>query len=632
MSSSSHALRARRPSLGAHLLALAAVAVLPALVAGGITAWNLAEVFRRSFEANLRDEARYLSQTVDKEVELHLAALRALAASPLLEEPDLGGFDRQARQLSHLLGSFLTVVDGGLKHRVDTRLPSGVTPYAEEPPTGPVARAIATGRPVVSDFLPSRGEGGSGAFAVVLPVPRDGRAPMALDLPLPVHRVQRLLDNARDDTSGYAMLLDDAGRIAGLTRSADASLGQAVPDWVTAANGAGQQEGVVQGVSPSGTEVLVAFRRLEHAPWTVAVAEPLNAYHAAWRRPLADFAGISMLLVTVAGVAALMLARGLTRPLSLLAQHAEAVAARRGRRPLPEPPSPSAVAEIETLRRALLRAEAALQHAAEAERQAAQRQRLLAGELSHRVKNALAVVQAVSAATFRVAPTLAEFRPAFEGRLQALARAHGLLLRSAWQTADFADLLEGELAPFRGDGGGSDAGGTITVQGPPVMLSPRQGLSLGLILHELATNAAKHGALAPGSPGQLRVLWRVERDDGEEQPSSRPQRDRLVLLWEETALASAPALATHGAKAEPAGAAADPVGSGGVRRGTEGQAQPKRAAPPGAAAKGNQPAGASSGGLGERLIRRLAAYDLAGRAELEREPNSLRWRLSIPLG
>ncbi len=132
------------------------------------------------------------------------------------------------------------------------------------------------------------------------------------------------------------------------------------------------------------------------------------------------------------------------------------------------------------------------------------RQTLLMQELAHRVKNTLALVQAISAQTLRGAGTLAAARESLEARLLALSRAHEVLLQGTWQSAALADLVA-TAAALHG-GGEADR---FAVSGPEITLCARFGLTLALMLHELGTNAAKHGALSrPG--GRVAITWAVQ--------------------------------------------------------------------------------------------------------------------------
>ena len=134
------------------------------------------------------------------------------------------------------------------------------------------------------------------------------------------------------------------------------------------------------------------------------------------------------------------------------------------------------------------------------ERQAAlRRQELLVGELQHRIKNLLGVVAGIAHQTARTSGSLEVFSEAFNGRLASLARAHDVLTSSIWERAPFRALAEELLAPYLVDG-------RARVSGPTVTLSPRQLLSLTMILHELMTNAVKYGALHANG-GTLSLEW-----------------------------------------------------------------------------------------------------------------------------
>jgi two-component sensor histidine kinase len=136
-------------------------------------------------------------------------------------------------------------------------------------------------------------------------------------------------------------------------------------------------------------------------------------------------------------------------------------------------------------------------------RVAEERQALLAREVDHRAKNALAVVQSVVQLTPADDP--AAFKRGVQGRIAALARAHTLLAGDRWRGADLHTLLKGELAPFRSDGQ------RVTLDGPTVRLPPGMAQPVAMAFHELATNAVKHGALSVGR-GDLRVAWWLEGD------------------------------------------------------------------------------------------------------------------------
>lgn len=131
----------------------------------------------------------------------------------------------------------------------------------------------------------------------------------------------------------------------------------------------------------------------------------------------------------------------------------------------------------------------------------------LSRELSHRVKNTLANVLSIVALTRRRASNIDEFAESLTGRLRALSATQDLLSLSDWREAGVEELLREELAPYI-----DEDEPRILLEGPEVSLAPNDALSLGLAIHELATNAAKYGALSvPG--GTVRVLWHLETPD-----------------------------------------------------------------------------------------------------------------------
>lgn len=141
------------------------------------------------------------------------------------------------------------------------------------------------------------------------------------------------------------------------------------------------------------------------------------------------------------------------------------------------------------------------------ERRASERrQRMLINELNHRVKNTLATVQSIAAQTLRSADDVASARDEFESRLVALAAAHDLLTAQGWRGADLAEVVAMAMAPFE-----SSHPPRITRAGPNVWLKAERALALSLALHELATNAAKYGALSVAA-GMVEIRWRANGD------------------------------------------------------------------------------------------------------------------------
>ena len=153
----------------------------------------------------------------------------------------------------------------------------------------------------------------------------------------------------------------------------------------------------------------------------------------------------------------------------------------------------------------------------EQEKEAAAHLRVMVDELSHRVKNTLAVIQSITVQTFRTGSEIDGIRRALEGRLQSLAETHTLLTLSNWESVDLACLVERSVGHLAKAGDEN-----FKVSGPKVSLNSKAALALGLVLHELGANAAKYGAWSTAR-GSVTLIWRMADD-------------MLVLEWTEAGL------------------------------------------------------------------------------------------------
>jgi len=155
-----------------------------------------------------------------------------------------------------------------------------------------------------------------------------------------------------------------------------------------------------------------------------------------------------------------------------------------------------------------------------AERNASEeRRRLLVRELDHRVKNGLSLVQAVVDRSRENASSVEDFYAALGGRIRSMVRTHSMLSREKWHDLELSELIKTELSPYQ----------EIlpdTLEGPRVLFKPALVQSLSLVLHELLTNAVKHGALMRPQ-GRVLVKWHIEED-------AAPAIPRLVIQWQES--------------------------------------------------------------------------------------------------
>ena len=141
---------------------------------------------------------------------------------------------------------------------------------------------------------------------------------------------------------------------------------------------------------------------------------------------------------------------------------------------------------------------------------------LLVGELNHRVKNTLAIVQSIAAQTGRTSATIDQFISRFNGRIQSLSSAHHILTEAHWSGASLRELVTSQIAVSAGELTNVD------IIGEDVFVPPQTALQMTLMLHELTTNALKHGSLSRPQ-GRVAISWAIEGDDV----------PRIVLLWTE---------------------------------------------------------------------------------------------------
>jgi two-component sensor histidine kinase len=147
-----------------------------------------------------------------------------------------------------------------------------------------------------------------------------------------------------------------------------------------------------------------------------------------------------------------------------------------------------------------------------------EQQRVLVAELDHRVKNSLATIGAVVSHTLNASSSMADFASALDGRIQSMARTHELLSARRWQGISVAELVRSELAPYA-------TTGNTEMRGPQVILRAEAGQAIAMVLHELATNAAKYGALST-KEGRVAIRW--------ERLLNGPTRSPLALEWRES--------------------------------------------------------------------------------------------------
>src|SRR5580692_10560674 len=143
-------------------------------------------------------------------------------------------------------------------------------------------------------------------------------------------------------------------------------------------------------------------------------------------------------------------------------------------------------------------------------------QKLILEELHHRIKNTLATVSAIASQSLRNATSIEHGQEAIESRLQALGRAHDLLLQARWSSASLAHVVQGATEPYDSQGEGK-----FTIEGPDFKIASGAVIALAMTLNELCTNTTKFGALSVPT-GRIDVEWKIDQE-----------KQRLQMIWSE---------------------------------------------------------------------------------------------------
>ncbi|CAH2605919.1 Histidine kinase (plasmid) [Rhodovastum atsumiense] len=357
----------RGRSLAALLVGLVVAVLLPSLAVGGVAAWQLAASYRTAAEGRLRDTASALASAVDREIAGDIAALAALASSPAFgpnpARPDLPALDAHAHRVADWLGGTVYVAARDGMPLLSTQRPLGAA-MPRISSLDLIERVFATGRPAVGDLVVgslSR----RFVFTAAVPV-RDasGRVVLMVGVSFEVQRLRDLLAAQHLPADAFAVLLDSQGVIVARSHLHDDFVGRPIPRE-NVRSFAGQEFGMYRGPGIIGVERVFAFRTVPSAPgWTLLVAQPAASLTAAWRKPLLGLGVGGAAAVLLGGLAALLAARRILRPIRRLGAHARALAASGDTGGLTAASAaalvPAEIGELEELRRGFMAAEAAL--------------------------------------------------------------------------------------------------------------------------------------------------------------------------------------------------------------------------------------------------------------------------------
>ena len=448
-----------KPSLPARLALLVAGTALPLII---FAAYIVFEDYKRDREdasQRVLETVRSIRLVLDAEVQRITGGLEVLALTNTLRDGDFTGFRRVA---SGFLGQYgkdgvllLSDREGRAVFSSSTPDVSGLAPRNNRET---LERVFSTRSPQYSNlFLGAVKQ--RQIVTVEVPVLQDGEAIYDISFSPPMETFQSILDKQRPSEDWTISIVDGAGVNFARVPNPKETVGKRASPLLYAALFQ-KPEATLQTVSLEGVPLITAFTRSPLTGWTVAAGISQNSLVGPLLRNLA--------ITSVLGTGLLLTGLGFAVRMA------------------------TTIARGETLHD------------------------LLIEELNHRVKNTLAILQAITSQTFQSA-TRSE-RETFEGRLGALAEAHNLLSQDKWRGSGLQDVISRVLQPYL-----ISNPERVRMSGPSVPLSPRLAVVLSMIVHEMATNAAKYGALS-NNTGTVRLDWEIIEEN---------DRPKLRLIWTE---------------------------------------------------------------------------------------------------
>jgi two-component sensor histidine kinase len=446
--------------LPVRLALLVAGTTLPLIIFAAAIVFKNYQQDRASASQRVLETVRSIRLVLDAEVHRMTEALQVLALTNALRDGDFDGFRRIVQGFLDQYGEGGVVL---VADREGRQVFSSVTPdTANLPPRN--------NRAIVEKVFATRSPQYSNLFigavkkrlivTVEVPVLRGGEVIYAISFSPPIEIFQAIIEKQRLSEDWTISIFDGEGTNFARVPNPQETIGKRASPSLYAAMFS-KPEAALQTISLEGVPLITAFARSSLTGWTVAAGIPESSLVGPLWRNLAITSVVGGMLLLVGLAFAVRMA--------------------------------TAIARGEMLHD------------------------LLIEELNHRVKNTLAILQSIATQTFRSA-SRAE-REKFEGRLGALAEAHNLLSTERWQGSDLQDVVSRVLQPYL-----LNNPERMRMFGPKVPLAPRLAVVLAMIVHEMATNAAKYGALS-NDTGTITLDWEVIEDN------AKPQ---MRLIWTET--------------------------------------------------------------------------------------------------
>lgn len=488
-----HGGQSPRVPVTALIIALIMALAAPSLAFVAVLLFQTDVVTKRQLEARAEQGVGAISRTVDREIRSMITNLSVFAASGWIETEEYDRLHARATAALEPSGAYLVAVDENAAQILNTRVPWG-TPLQPLTNPEPVREALATGQPVVSDVFVG-GLAKTEVFNITLPILSGQARVKALNLSRSTASLEPIFKENLPPQGWTYAVLDRQGKLVSGTAPANAP--EDVLARLCGAGTEGLREQQVNGVTFSATSETV-----DPWGWRACVWTSSGEFDAGTAQRWRNFTILTIVVVLVAILSGAALGQMLAGAIRRAVAVGRALDAGGD-----VPEMHSMIREVDDVLGTLTRAaRRRLIHD--------QEQAVLLSETAHRAKNQIAIASALTRLSARSARSVDQLRDDIVARLAALGQSIDMMAKSPSGVVSLSELIGAQLEPF---GAGRER---LELNGPVVSVSPTTAQSLGLVFHEMATNAAKYGAWS-GPGGRVRVSWSRQGDGG------------LVLEWRE---------------------------------------------------------------------------------------------------
>lgn len=489
--------------IGAYLVALAVGVALPLLVFVAYLMMELEANEREILANETAEDAQLIARSIDRELQDMATTLRLLVTSPELERGDLRAFHNRTQNSLRSNSLYVIVVDAAGQQQLNTRVPFG-SPLGKVSNI-PALESVLSRRVTEASNVFFGTTSGKHVFNISMPLPKEiSGSGAAMIITQNAEDLQKLISTEGLSEGWTVAIVDGSGHVVTSVGANALSSGTAFPaDTLKLMTGF---KGTIEDVDGE-LKQMYGYAQITGWTWKAVVWGPIDAAQASilttWRQLIsggAVFLAVGMLIAWLVG-------RQLRIPIRQIAEMAERIG--KG----------EIVSPVETKIREANQVAIALSNASFDRSEAEDRIHLILHELVHRTKNILTLVQAMMRQLARQDTTMEEFQKAIGNRLQGLGKSIEALAREQWAGVSIRRVVEIHMSTF------AEVADRVELQGADFTLKAEAVQNLGLILHELATNSVKYGALSVPQ-GKVRIAWKDELDESGGEP-------KLRLVWEE---------------------------------------------------------------------------------------------------